>query len=260
MARIPIGLELWSVRHDLKADPLGTLKKIKAMGYEGVEFAGAYEYAAADVRQWLDETGLVCCGWHTAYPLVQDDQLEATIEYNKIIGNTRIIVPSIPGNLRQTKADWLALARRFDALAAKLAAHGMMTGYHNHHVEFAPLEGEAPWETFFGATGQGVAHQIDTGNCYRGGGDPVALVKKFPGRSNTVHLKPYTFSLDTPDDPKAPFGPAIGEDETPWADFFAACESVGGTQWYIVEYESDAIADKIVAVRKNIEALRKMGK
>jgi len=258
MARVPIGLELYSVRHDLEKDPAGTLKAVAEMGYEGVEFAGPPKRDADELRAMLDDVGLVCCGWHTGFAMVQDDQLEATVALNKTVGNRRVIVPGIPGELRQTRSDWRKLADFFNELADKLAPHDMVTGYHNHNIEFTPLDGEDPWDTFFGATERRVIMQLDTGNAVFGGGDIVAILKKYPGRAGTVHLKPYSQEAGK-EEPRQGFRPIIGEDDTPWQEVFELCETSGATDWYIVEYESDAFPP-LEAVERNLKSLKAMGK
>ena len=258
MAQIPIALQLYSVRHDLDRDLRGTLQAVAEMGYAGVEFAGAPKHTAQQLKPLLDEFGLTCCGWHTPFALVQEDTLEATITLNQALGNPNVIVPGIPADLRQTREDWLKLADLFNGLAQKLAAHGMKTGYHNHHIEFAPLDGERPWDTFFGNTGPGVIMQLDTGNAILGGGDPVAILEQYPGRAGTVHLKPYSKALGK-EDPHKGFRPVIGDDDTHWEAIFQLCETTGGTQWYIVEYESDAYPP-LEAVERCLQGLRTMGK
>lgn len=263
MNKIPIALELYSVRNELKADVRGTLQAVAAMGYAGVEFAGMPNNSAEELKAILDEVGLVCCGWHTPFALVQDDKLAQTIAFNQTLGNDKIIIPGIPAELRQTHADWLKLAAFFNELADKLAPYNMVTGYHNHHVEFTPLDdgtpgGEAPWDTFFRNTHPSVIMQLDNGNAIMGGGNPIQILMDYPGRAVTVHLKPYTH-VDDPNDHEAAFRPIIGQDDVPWSDFFYACETVGGTQWYIVEYESDAYPP-LEAVARCLQALREMGK
>ena len=258
MDRIPIGLELYSVRHELEKDALGTLKAVADMGYDGVEFAGPPKHSGDELKAMLDETGLVCCGWHTPFDLVQDDTLDATIELNRTLGNRFVIVPGIPGHLRETRADWLKLAAVFNELAAKLAAPGMLTGYHNHHVEFEPLDGEAPWDTFFGHTDDAVVMQLDTGNARFGGGDVVSILERYPGRATTVHLKPYSMAA-AKDNPRDGFRPLFDKDDTPWEDVFRLCETSGRTEWYIVEYECDAYPP-LEAVDRCLQALKAMGK
>ena len=258
MARIPIGLELYSVRHDLQNDVRGTLKAVAEMGYEGVEFAGAPQHSAEELRAILDEVGLVCCGWHTPFNLVQDDTLADTIAFNKTLGNPYIIIPGLPGEWQGSHANWLKSAKFFNELAEKLAPHGMMTGYHNHHVEFQPLDGEIPWNTFFSNTDERVIMQLDMGNALYGGADLVSILERYPGRAVTVHLKPYSREAGK-EEPHLGFRPIIGEDDVPWEDIFRICESTGGTRWYIVEYESDAYPP-LEAVERCLKALKAMGK
>jgi sugar phosphate isomerase/epimerase len=258
MAKIPIGVQLYSVRDDFAKDPYGTLKAVAAMGYSGVEFAGPPAQSGALLRAMLDDVGLVCCGWHTPFEMVLDDRLAATIALNKTVGNRRVIVPGLPQDRIGSRAKWLKMADFFNRLADKLAPHDMVTGYHNHFAEFSPLEGEAPWDTLFGNTERRVIMQFDTGNAAAGGADVLAVLKKYPGRAGAVHIKPYSRS-DVKGDLNEGFRRPIGQDELPWAQIFALCEGQGATDWYIVEYESD-VFKPLVAVDHILKALRAMGK
>ena len=253
-----IALQLFSVRHDFSADMPGTLAAVAQMGYSGVEFAGAPQHTVAALKAELDGLGLACCGWHVPFDLVQDDALDGTIAFHHALGNDKLIIPGIPAELRRSRDDWLKLADFTNRLAERLAAEGMRTGYHNHHHEFTPLDGETPWDTFFSNTGSSVIMQLDTGNGIFGGAEPVELIRNYPGRAVTVHLKPYTHVAEGAD-PHAAFDPVIGEDDTDWTALFEACETVGGTAWYIVEYESDAYPP-LEAVERCLHALRSMGK
>lgn len=254
----PLALQLYSVRRELAEDMPGTLEQVARMGYSGVEFAGAPQHSADELKDRLDALGLACCGWHVPFALVQDDALDKTIAFHHALGNDKLIIPGVPAELRQSRADWLKLADFANRLAARLQPEGMRTGYHNHHHEFQEMDGEQPWDTFFSNTDESVIMQLDTGNGIFGGAEPVAIIRKYPGRAVTVHLKPYTNVPDSAD-PHAAFDPVIGEDDTDWEAFFDACESVGGTDWYIVEYESSAYPP-LEAVERCLRALRAMGK
>ena len=83
MTRVPIGLELFSVRNELAEDVRGTIKAVAEMGYEGVEFAGQPQHSAEELKSLLDEFGLVCCGWHTPFNLVQEDTLDKRLNSTK---------------------------------------------------------------------------------------------------------------------------------------------------------------------------------
>lgn len=96
MSRIPIALQLYSVRHDAEADLAGTLAAVADMGYEGVEFAGFHGYAAENVRAMADAAGLVIVGNHTPYAALQDGTLAETIAYHKVLGSICMVVPGLP--------------------------------------------------------------------------------------------------------------------------------------------------------------------
>ncbi len=247
--RVPIGVQLYSVRHECEKDLPATLHAIAAMGYEAVEFAGYYGRSAAELRKLLDAEGLKCCGTHTALDTLEGDALAATVAFNQTLGNRFLIVPWIPEERRKTAADWKALASLFDALADKVAPHGMRVGYHNHNFEFAPLAGSTPWDIFFGGTKKSVVMQVDTGNCIEGGADPVALLERYPGRAATIHVKEHS---------KAKPDAFVGEGELPWRRIFALCEK-GGTEWYVVEYEREGQAP-LPAIARCLQNLKAMGK
>ncbi|MBP8304691.1 MAG: sugar phosphate isomerase/epimerase [Phycisphaerae bacterium] len=224
----PIGVQLYSVRADCAKDLPGTIAAVAEMGYEGVEFAGYYDHTARDLRKILDDNGLRCCGTHTAMDTLSDENLEATIEFNQILGNRFLIVPYLAADSRDA---WLRYAERFNVLADKVKPHGMWVGYHSHAGDFNALDGQMPWDLLFGNTRSDVVMQIDTGNTMDGGGDPVAFLNRYPGRALTVHLKEHSATNKRA---------ILGEGDVEWQEVFTLCETTGRTQWYIIEEEKDA--------------------
>lgn len=250
MAKIPIGLQLYSVRKDCEQDLPAVLTAVAKMGYAGVEFAGYYGRSAAELRKMLDDLGLKCCGTHTGLNTVLGEELPRTIEFNQTLGNKYLIVPGLPEERRNSSAAWRETARMMNEASDRAARDGMLVGYHNHHIEFIPMDGELPWDIFFGNTKPAVVMQFDTGNALHGGGEAPPFLKKYPGRAKTVHLKEYSKTND-----KA----LIGEGEVPWQEIFTLCETVGSTDWYIVEQESYAYPP-LECVDKCLQNLRAMGK
>ncbi|MHC4743550.1 MAG: sugar phosphate isomerase/epimerase family protein [Planctomycetota bacterium] len=244
--RIPIGLQLYSVRGDCGKDLPGTIEAVAKMGYEGVEFAGYYGRSAKDMKKLLDDNGLKCCGTHTQLDTLLGDKLAETIEYNKTIGNKYLIVPGLPGKYRESHQAWLDTAKLFNELAEKVKPEGMLVGYHNHSVEFKPMNGELPWDTFYGNTKKEVVMQLDVGNAIHGGVDPLPYIYRYPGRAITVHVKEFSKTNN-----KA----VVGEGDVNWRAFGALCRAVGNTEWYIIEQESYA-GTPLECVEKCIKNVR----
>ena len=244
-ARIPVGLELYSVRDQCRQDLPGTLSEVGKIGYKGVEFAGYWGRSAKELRAMLDANGMVACGTHTPYDSVIGDKLKETIEFNKIIGNKFLIVPSMSADSAQ---EWLDKAKLFNEIADKVKAEGMAIGYHAHAHDFKKYDGETAWDLFFGNTKAEVIMQLDTSNCADAGADPVQILKKYPGRVRTIHIKAHGGSAEA----------VIGEDKLDWKSIFEFCEGPGKTEWYVVEHETSR--NPMDAVKRSFEALKKLGK
>lgn len=243
--RIPISLQLYSVRDDCDKDLPKVLEAVAKMGYEGVEFAGYYKRKADELRKMLDSNGLKCSGTHTGMGELEGDRLKATVEFHKTLGAKFITVPGGVGG--DTKQSWLDAAKKFNEAAERLKEFDMYTGYHNHSHEFKKVDGETFWDILFSNTSDRVCQQIDTGNMMGGGGDPVFFLKKYPGRSLTIHLKEHGDG-------------DFGAGTCPWKEVFEICETTGGTQWYVIEQEAYKQGTPIECVAQCIDFMRKMGK
>jgi sugar phosphate isomerase/epimerase len=245
--QLPVGLQLYSVRKQCEKDLPGVLQAVGKMGYQGVEFAGYYKRPAAELRKLLDDNGLKCCGTHIPLKTLLGDELKKTVEFNQTLGNPNLIVPSLPHpNMASVKA-LIETAKLLTDLAAKVEADGMRVGYHSHGPDFKPVEGQLPWEVLFDHAGPAVISQLDIGNCLGGGGDPIKELKRYPGRAVTIHVKEFGGKP----------GAVFGEGVVKWPEVFQICESTGGTQWYIIEHESDPKAP-LESVQRCLFNFRKM--
>ena len=220
------------------------------MGYAGVEFAGYYGKTAKELRQMLDDNGLVMCGTHTGVGSISPNEIAATIAFNQETGNKYLMVPGMGA---KTKEDWLNMAKLFSAAAVTAKTAGMYVGYHNHQHEFKDKfeDGTCKWETFFSNASADVCEQMDVGHVVSAGEDPVVWLKKFPNRSRTLHAKEIYP------------GPGIlgqvpeGKQGVKWNEVFAACEA-DVTEWYIVESEADP--NTLEKIRGCIDFLKAKGR
>jgi len=231
--RIPVGLELYSVREELKHDLMGTVRAVAKMGYEDVEFYSPYfqwtDAQAKEVRKLLDDLGIRCLSTHNDFQSFEPAGLPRAIELNQIIGS-KIIVMASAGRVNGLDG-WKAVAERLNQAAEKLKPLGLRAGYHNHEAEFKVVDGQRPIEVIAANTAKDVVLQFDVGTCIEAGADPVAWINKNPGRIRSMHCKDWS-----PDAGKG-YKVLFGEGVAPWKKIFAAAEKTGGIEYYLIEQE-----------------------
>jgi sugar phosphate isomerase/epimerase len=251
--KIPVGLELYSVRGDLAKDLLGTVAAVGKMGYEVAEFYAPYlawtPEMAKSVRGVLDDSGLKCRSTHNNGPSFTPEGLKKAIELNQIIGSTAIIMASAP---RATVIDdWKKLGDQLTAISEQLKPLGMSTGYHNHQVEWRLLDGQRPMDVIAASTPKDVTLQFDVGTCLEVGADPIAWINANPGRIRSVHCKDWA--------PGKGYDVPFGEGSAPWKQIFDAVEKTGGVEYYLVEQETGANSiGELSMVRRCLDNWKKL--
>lgn len=243
MNTIPVALQAYSLNKIFPENPLQAMRAIKEMGFSGVEFYGGH-FKTNFYRALLEETGLVCAGWHTPMEALEGDRFEATLERNLAVGNKYIVVP---GCSASTVDDWKAMAERLNVAAEKLRPYNVRTGYHCHAREFVPVDGQLPWTIVAENTISDVVLQLDTGNALSGGADIMATLKAYPGRNQSIHWKPYS--------EKDKFAVPVGSDDQNWEELLAWSITKGATEWIVLEYEE---ADPLTAIKRSMDYIKEM--
>lgn len=231
---VPIGIQMYSVKDEEKKDLPGTLKALREMGYEGVEFWGPYFQWTTDhakqVRAWLNDAGLKCFSAHTRAPYWVEEHFPHAIELNLILGS-RYIVMDTPLPRITTLDGWKQLAETLSKAADKLRPTGLRGGYHNYPQEWRLVEGVRPIDILTANTPKDFAFQLDTATCLASGGDPVAFIKANPGRVKSYHLKDWS------SDKEKGYRVVLGEGIGPWKELIDAAENIGGVDYYLIEQE-----------------------
>jgi sugar phosphate isomerase/epimerase len=246
---IPVGLELYSVRGALAKDLPGTVTAVAKMGYQVVEFFAPYYQWTADyakqVRKLLDDLGIRCRSTHNnGLQSFTAPGMQKAIDLNKILGAEFIVMASAG---RVVGIDgWKTLAGTITEACEKLQAVGLRAGYHNHQAEFQVLEGSRPIEVLAANTPKEFMLQLDVGTCVEVGYDPVAWIEANPGRIDSVHCKDW--APGTAADNKG-YSVLFGEGVCPWPRIFAAAESVGGVEYYLIEQEGSRFPELETAQR-----------
>ena len=240
---IPIGLEMYSVRNELKKDLTATVQGVAKMGYQCVEFFAPY-YAwtrdyAKQVRKQLDDLGMRSYSTHNGAPSFTPDGLGKAIELNQILG-TRYIVMAHPGTVEGIDG-WKRVADLLNTANATMQKQGLHAGYHNHDLEWKPVDGQKPLQLLAAGTDKSIMLQLDVGTCLETGNDPVAWIDAHPGRIHSLHLKDWS--------PEKGYRVLFGEGVADWPKIFAAAESKGGVEYYLIEQEGSAYPEMETAER-----------
>jgi sugar phosphate isomerase/epimerase len=207
--RVPLGLQLYSVRALLPKDYDGTLKEIGALGYREVEAAGYFNHTPAEVKQAVAAASLHLVSAHHS----SDDlhkKLDEIIAFDKEIGVGYIICaspgfkdPSTPKNPDRNHAytldDWRWNADQFNQIAEKVIAAGMRFGYHNHTMEFHEIDGVVPYNELLRLTDPAkVTFEMDCGWVVVGGANPIDYLKNYPTRISMLHIKDFKPGTNPP--------------------------------------------------------------
>ena len=259
---IPIALQLYSVRDEAKADLRGTLERVAAMGFDGVEFAGFHGHAADTVCGWLDEFGLRCPSTHTPATALEDELLDDTVAFHSAIGCDTILIPWLPPEKRDTLAACERTAGFFNRLVDKLRPRGLRTGFHVHAEDVLPLDppagdGRSPWDVFAVLTPDDFIMQYDTANGQAGGTDPVATIRRHPGRSQLLHLKEFGDGTGSLTGQDGQGQAALGGGDVDLPGVLRAAREVGGTRWLIIEQEGHPTLNPMDAAAACLQGLRK---
>jgi sugar phosphate isomerase/epimerase len=264
------GLQLYSVRDDMKADPFGTLKKLAAMGYKNVEHANYidrkfYGWSAKEFRKVLDDLGLVMPSGHTVLNKQHWDEgkkeftdaWKYTVEDAAVLGQQYVISPWLDESWRKEYDTLLRYMDVFNKSGELCKKAGMQFGYHNHHFEFSEsLNNSTLYDIILQHTDPRlVVQQLDIGNMYSGGGRALDIINKYPGRFPSMHVKDEIKSTNAEGYESTILGKGIIETRK----VVEAGVKTGGTVHLIIEQESYQGRKPIDDMKEDLEIMKKWG-
>jgi sugar phosphate isomerase/epimerase len=249
--KLPLGLQLYSVRQFLPTDFAATLKSIGELGYREVEAAGYFKHSVAEVKQAMNDANLKLVSAHYSYNDLHS-QFDQVVDFNHQLGVSYIICsypgfkdPSRQSTLppaergRFTLEDWRWNADQFNAFGEKIAAAGMKFGYHNHVMEFRETDGVVPFHELMRLTDPAkVTMEMDCGWVVVGGGNPVELLKKYPKRISMLHVKDFKTSSAPDANKDEPKVTELGQGSIDYAPIFREAGNTGNITHCFVEQEA----------------------
>jgi sugar phosphate isomerase/epimerase len=269
-----VGLQLYSVRDDMEADPLGTLKKLSAMGYKNVEHANYidrkfYGYSATEFKKVLDDLGLKMPSGHTVlsdkhWDKTTNDFTDAwkqTVEDAAVVGQHYVISPWLDESLRKNYDDLIAFLHIFNKSGELCKKSGLKFGYHNHDFEFRySLNGKQVYDIILEHTDPAlVLHQIDIGNMYGAGGRAIEILKKHPGRFESMHVKDEIKSKEKGEMGDAYESTVLGKGVLPVKEIVDLFKKSGGTTEFIIEQESYQGKTPLDCSEENLKVMKSWG-
>jgi sugar phosphate isomerase/epimerase len=267
-----IGIQLYSVRDDMKKDPLGTLKQIAAMGYKNVEHANYvdrkfYGSSPSEFKKILDDLGLKMPSGHTVMaPKHWDtakndftDEWKYTVEDAAVVGQKFVISPWLDQTLRKTKDDLKRYMDVFNKSGALCKKSGMKFGYHNHDFEFSQkLDNETVYDIMLKNTDPAlVMQQLDIGNLYNGGAKAIDIVKQYPGRFESLHVKDEIKAEKEGNEKYE--STVLGTGIVNVKEVVDLCRKSGGTVHYIIEQESYQGKAPLDSMKEDLAIMKKWG-
>jgi sugar phosphate isomerase/epimerase len=236
-----VGVQLYTVRDQMKADFDGTIAKVASIGYKEVEFAGYFGHTPQQVRAVLENNGLSAPSTHIQYDEL-DAKFPAVIEASKTIGLEYIVCPWIPEELRKSPDIWKQASGKFNRCGEQSKKAGMQFAYHNHWFEFLPVDGKLPYDMLLEMCDKDlVKMELDLCWITTAGGDPLKYFDRYPGRFPLVHVKDLKKIPPISAGGAQNFGDTVdltevGSGIVNWKKIFAQSEKAG-IRHYIVEHD-----------------------
>lgn len=196
--KLPVALQLFSIRGELEKDFEGALKSVKSFGYDGVEFAGLYGRSACEVKTLLDDVGLKAVSAHVPIDEMLQDP-DGIMELYSEVGCKFIAVPHLDEKRRNGGDEYGQTLEDMRMLTACAEKHGLVFMYHNHDFEFKKVGEKYALDVLLEELPD-ISLELDTCWAAVAGAEPAEYMKNYAGRSPVVHLKDYSLVGKKPED------------------------------------------------------------
>jgi sugar phosphate isomerase/epimerase len=253
-----VGVQLYTVRSEMKDDFDGKLAKIAAIGYREVEFAGPNGHTPQESRAVLDKHGLTAPSAHVDYKSL-GEKWPKVLDDAQVVGHQYLVNPYIDDDVRKQPDGWKRAAETFNRAGEASQKAGIQFAYHNHWFEFAPVNGQLPYDILLKQCDPRLV-QMELDLCWItvGGQDPLKYFKQYPGRFPLVHVKDLTAIPKVDASGGQNFGDSlpemteVGGGIIDWKKLFSHSEEAGIKHYFVEHDHPKAPFDSI---RKSYEYL-----
>lgn len=253
MGKIPIALQLYTVRDDLAENPIQTIRSVSEMGYQGVEGGPPAGMSNIDFLELLTDHNLVLIGGGVS-PVEMRNDIQKISDRCQELGIDTLMC-GIGGELQQHNGDWIPVVEALAEGCAKAKEVGLRILYHNHAFEFEnKVNGKYGLDYLFDTIPvSDIQAELDTYWVQKGGADPVEYIKKYAGRLPRLHIKD---SVSDPENQDCPFA-EVGHGILDWDNIFAVSPGAG-VEWYVVEQDR-CVRSPLESAKLSLDYLRSRG-
>lgn len=255
MTRIPVGIQLYTLRDETNLDFIGTLKKVAEIGFQVVEFAGYGDLPAKELKNVLDDLGLGVSSSHVGLAYLEPEKLKSQlafqIEYNKEIGSEYIVTPYAPLDKITTMRELQPYLDAFRYVGQECQRAGMGYAYHNHQFEFNKIDDKFILDHIFEAVGPDLLlAELDLYWVKKAGLDPKSYLKQYKGRCPIVHIKDMTAD-------ERGFFAEVGRGIINYPAIFEIAEAIG-IKYYLVE-QDQCERPPLESIKISMDYLKSLG-
>ena len=246
-----IAVQTYTLRDQMTSDFWGTLRRIAAMGYAGVELTDVRGIMRAeDLQSRLETMSLCVVGVHVSLEQIESE-LDEVLDYYSEVGVDHITVPYVPQERRNTAHDWMALGGLLSEAGSCARERGMILGYHNHDFEMKKYDGVTGLDILLrAADARNLQWEPDTFWIQYGGENPVEYIKRYAGRIGLMHIKDMTVGAEKK---FAPVGTGILD----WSAIIPAAKAAG-IPWLIVEQDDCYGASPLDIIAESLHNIKNM--
>lgn len=234
--KYPVAIQLFSVRDEIVQNFYGTLKKIKQLGYDGVEFAGLLHHTVAEMKEMCGDVGLIPISAHVPYTGMIADP-EGVLGSYAELGCRFVAIPYLEEEFRPGAEQFPEVAKNIQTFGRIAKKYGMTLAYHNHDFEFEKIDGKNVLDLLYEAIpADALETELDTCWVKVGGEDPADYLRKYAGRSGILHLKDYVGEKTGDILTDFHFTP-VGHGKLDFQSILKAADQ-SGVKWLVVEQDS----------------------
>jgi len=274
--KFPVAIQLYSLRDDMAADFEGTLKKVKELGYDGVEFAGLFDKSPEEVKALCEENGLVPISAHVPYVDMLENPDKVIGDYAEI-GCKYIVIPYMTEEHRPGAENYDEVIENVKVLGETANRFGMKLLYHNHDFEFVKIGDEYGLDVLYNSVDSDLLQtELDTCWVNVGGENPSEYIIKYTGRAPVVHLKDFVMGNGSKGNMYKLIGIDDGESEQADGEGFSfrpvgygvqdfeailKASEKAGAEWVVIEQDDPAMGKTpIECAKMSIEYINTINK